>query len=106
MLQEVDRGARRAYADWELTERFRQEGNGLLLPDVHPMRTFGTLLMLRARMELLDGRFDKAAHTLQTGLQLARDMGAGPTLIQDLVGVAIGQLMLRAVEDWVAQPNA
>jgi hypothetical protein len=106
MLQEVDRGARRSYCDWELLDRIRQDGLGLVLPDVHPMRVFSTLLLLRARLELLEGLYDQAARTLQTHLQLARDMGRGPTLIQTLVGLAVANQALNVVEDWVQQPGA
>jgi hypothetical protein len=106
MLREVDRGARRSYCDWELTERIREDGIGLVVPDVQSMRVFSTLLLLRARTELLDGRFDQAASTLQTSLQLARDLGEGPTLIQSLVGVSVANQTLLAVEDWVQRPDA
>jgi hypothetical protein len=106
MLQEVDRGARRSYCDWELTERAREEGIGLLLPDLQTMRDFGNFLRLRAKQELFEGHYDKAARTLQTGLTLGRHTAEGPTLIHGLVGVAICDLMLKVVEDWINQPGS
>ena len=88
MLQEVDLGARRTYCDWELTDRLREEGISLLLPDLQGMREFASLLRLRAREELLAGEYNNAARTLQTGFALGRHTAEGPTLIHSLVGVA------------------
>jgi DNA-binding FrmR family transcriptional regulator len=105
-LKELDLAARRSYCDWELADRARQEGFSMLLPDVQSMRTNGTLLQLRARVEIAEGRFDDAVWTLQTGFGVARHMGEAPILINDLVGVAIGQRMLEEVEELIAQPNA
>lgn len=105
MLQELDRGARRSYADWELTDRVREEGATLLLPDVQVFRTLGGLLAARARLELADRQYDKAARTLQTGLRLARDLTEGPTLIHALVGNVLTTMMLEQAEEWVQAPG-
>jgi hypothetical protein len=106
ILKEVDRGARRTYCDWELNQRVREDGIGLLLPDIKGFRELALLLKLRARQELLAGEYDKAARTLQTGLQLARHAAEGPTLIQSLVGVACAAMMLSVVDDWIERPGA
>jgi hypothetical protein len=55
---------------------------------------------------LADGQFDKAARTLQTGLQLGRYSANGPTLIQGLVGAAISAIMLQESEEWIAAPGS
>jgi hypothetical protein len=106
ILKEVDRGARRSYCDWELNQRVREDGIGLLLPDLQGLREITTLLKVRARQELLAGRFDQAAHTLQTGLALGRHISEGPTLIHGLVGVACISIMLTVVDDWIERPGA
>jgi hypothetical protein len=106
LLSEVDRGARRTYCDWELNQRIREEGIGLLLPDLQGFREFASLLKLRARKELLAGQYDRAARTLQTGFQLARHAADGPTLIHTLVAVACANIMLSVVDDWVERPGA
>jgi hypothetical protein len=105
-LHEIDLGARRQFCDWELAERFRKDGIAMLLPDIQSFRTFANLLAIRIRFEIADGRYDKAAYSLQTGLRLARDMGEGPTLIQALVGIAISAVMLNQVDEWVQTPGA
>ena len=105
-LQEVDRGARRSYADWELRDRLRQEGFSLLLPDLQSMRTYAALLQIRFRLELADKEYDKAIYTLQTGFSLAKHCGEGPTMIHALVGIAIASIVLGQVEELMQQPDA
>jgi hypothetical protein len=105
-LREVDRGARRAYCNWEMVPRVKEEGIYLLIPDVQAMRDFGLFLAARARLEMAEGRLDEAVYTLQTGFALARDVGDGTTLIQALVGVAIANRMLVQLEELLQQPGS
>jgi hypothetical protein len=106
MLRQVDLASRREYVDWGMAERLRREGIGILLPDVQDMRSIAALLVVRARLEIAEGRYDKALYTLQTGLSLSRHIGDGVILIQDLVGIAIAQLMIARVEELIQQPDA
>jgi hypothetical protein len=106
MLQQVDHASRREYIDWGMAERLRREGIGLLLPDVQGLRNIATLLAVRARLEIAEGRYERAIYTLQTGLALARHTGDGVTLIQDLVGIAIAHVMFAQMEELIQQPGA
>jgi hypothetical protein len=106
MLKEVDRAARREYIDWEMTQRIKEEGIMMLLPDIQAMREFATYLAARARLEMAAGKLDHAIITLQTGLQLGRDVADAPTVIQALVGNAIATVMLEQVETLIEQPGA
>jgi hypothetical protein len=106
MLRQVDNAARREYIDWGMAERLRREGFGLLVPDIQSLRQIGTLLAVRARLEIAEGRYDRAVYTLQTGMALARHVGEGVILIQDLVGMAIAQQMLAQLEELIQQPAA
>jgi hypothetical protein len=105
-LKEVDRAARREYCDWDMTRRLREEGLGMLLPEIQAMRRFATGLALRAKLEMADGNKDKAIHTLQTGFALGRHVADGPTVIQALVGMALCQVMLERVEELMQLPDA
>ncbi len=105
-LREVDRAARRSFCDWELTERIKEDGIYLLIPDIQAMREFARFLAVRARLEMAQGQLDKAVYTLRTGFALARHVGEGTTLIQALVGLAIGQVMLGQLEELLRQPGA
>jgi hypothetical protein len=106
MLREVERAARRQYCDWDLTSRVREDGIGLLIPDIQHFRGFAQMLAFRCRYELAIADFDKAARTLQTGLSMGRHVSEGPTLIQSLVGTAITAVMLNQVEEWTRTPNS
>jgi len=64
-------------------------------------RTLAQALALKARFEMAQGRYDQAASAIRTGLVAAKQIGEGPTLIQGVVGVAIGALTLRQVEEFV-----
>jgi hypothetical protein len=64
------------------------------------------VLNLRARVQLVEGQYDKAVYTLQTGYALGRHVSHGPTLIQGLVGIAIVSIMNKQVEEFVQQPGA
>ncbi len=105
-LKEIDLAARRAYCDWEMLDRLRKEGIGMLMVDIQSFRTFASLLVARARFQMLDKKFDDAIYTLQTGFQFGRHVSAGPTVIQSLVGTAITALMTGEVEQLMQQPGA
>jgi hypothetical protein len=104
-LEEVERGARRSYCDWEMTERIREQGIATLLPDIQGMRQIARVLQLRARFEMFDGKPEQVHRTLQTGFMLGRHVSEGPTLIQSLVGNAITAIMLHEVEQWIGRPD-
>lgn len=106
LMREVDQAARRSHCDWELLERARKDGALLLLPDVQGFREIAQFLSLRIRVQIADGRFDQAAHSLQTGFQLARHVCEGPTVIHNLVGIAIANQMTTRIEEWIATPDA
>jgi hypothetical protein len=106
MLQQVDNAARREYIDWGMAERLRRAGFGLLVPDIQGLRQIGKLLAVRARLEIAEGRYDKAVYTLQSGLALAQHTGDGVILIQSLVGIALAQMMIAQVEELIQQPDA
>jgi hypothetical protein len=105
-LQELDRAARRETCDWQLTERIRQEGISMVLPELQGFRELGKLLALRARLEMAEGHIDKAVFTLQTGFSMGVHLGELPVLISSLVGLAIVHEMLDQVETLIQQPGA
>jgi hypothetical protein len=106
MIEEIDRASRRTYCDWELNDRLRIDGIGLLLPDLQSFREYARLVDIRARRALVDRKFDEAAYSIQTGLSLARHCGEGPTLIHHLVGIAIANVQTTPIEDWIGLPDS
>jgi hypothetical protein len=103
-LHEVELGARRQKCDWEFEQR--EEAVYLLIGEIQQMRSLHRLVLLRARVAVLDGRIDDAIHWIQTGFAMARHSSEGPLLIQSLIGAALCQQMCRAVEDLIQAPGS
>jgi hypothetical protein len=106
VFREVALAARCERCDWQLSDRIREEGINLLLPDIQQMRYVANLLALRARLEIAEGHYDQALETLQTGFVLARHVSESPTLISSLVGIAIGFVMAGQLDELVQSPKA
>jgi hypothetical protein len=106
VLEEIELGSNCDHCNWEMTERLRRHGIGTLLPEAQRMRELGTLLRLRAHLEIAEGKFDEAVTSIRTGLAIARHTAQGPTLINALVGIAIASVMLEQAEFLVSEPGA
>jgi hypothetical protein len=104
-LQQADRAARMDKPDWQILLKLRSEGISLLLPDLQKMRFLAQELQERFRTEVEQRRFNDALATAKTMLAMARHMGEHPTLIGDLVAIAIAHIALAPLEDMLAQPG-
>ncbi|MFO0909743.1 MAG: hypothetical protein U0794_15580 [Isosphaeraceae bacterium] len=102
-LRECEFGAFCDTCDWGLDQRF--ESYDLLLPEIQDVRILSRLVILRARLAVLDGKRDEATHWIKVGLAMARQVGDGPTLIQALVGIAMTGGTLSAYEDLIQAPG-
>jgi len=97
--------ARMTNVDWQVWYFVRRDGYYALLPDVQKMRALASALKTRIRGEIAAGDFNGAIHDLKTFFGLAKTMEAHPTLIGQLVGVAIATIALNAVEELIQQPG-
>jgi hypothetical protein len=104
-LKQADLAARYDRCDWDHRPTTLQDLN-LPLVEIQQFRQLANLLAIRCRLEMAEGKFDKAACSLQTGLALGREVADGQLLIENLVGVAITAIMLGRVEEWLALPGA
>lgn len=105
--EQIAFGARRQSCDWSYTlPEERERSFEILLPDAQAMRTWARLLEIKARVETLEGRFDEAIRTAETGFAFARHVGEGPFLINGLVGIAMATVTLVRVEEMVTRPGA
>lgn len=77
-----------------------------LLPDAQRTRSLARMLQVKARLEIAEGRLDDAIETLRMGYRLAEFAVKTPTLINDLVGIAIGSIMTAELTRLVAHPDA
>jgi hypothetical protein len=94
----ADQAARCESCDWGITERVRKMGVNVSLADVQDMRALVRLLALRARLDAVEGRTNRAARDLQTGFALGRHVGDNPTLICSLIGLAITAVTTHELE--------
>jgi hypothetical protein len=104
-LRQVDRAARMDKPDWQILPKLKTDGFALLLPDLQKMRFLASVLQERFRTELAQRKFDDAIVTAKTMFALGRHMGEHPTLIGDLVAVAIATVAITPLEEMLAQPG-
>ena len=71
---------------------------GTTPPDTSEYRSLAFLLALWARLEIVNGEYDRALLVMQTAFGMARHLGQAPTCIQAMVGTAIGALTCKEVE--------
>ncbi|MEN6405936.1 MAG: hypothetical protein ABFC77_05635 [Thermoguttaceae bacterium] len=102
---DMERAARFESCDWQLPIH---EGNviTMLLPEVQQSRMYARLLSAKARLEIAEGKYDQAVHTLQTGYAEARHVGQGPVIISALVGVTIASMMNERVQELIQRPDS
>jgi hypothetical protein len=104
-LRRADRAARMDKPDWQVLLKLKTDGIGLLLPDLQKMRELAAALQKRFHEEAAQGRFDDALRTAKTMFALSRHMGEHPTLIGDLVAIAISFVTIGPLEEMLEQPG-
>jgi len=104
VLKQVEIGAMREDADWGLPF---EEGMAMIIPTMSDFRDMARLLALRARVEIAQGRFDQAIHTIKVGMAMGRHVAEDPILITAMVGIAMENLMLDRVQELIGHggPN-
>jgi hypothetical protein len=96
----LERAARCKRCDWPPSA----EGDASI--GVNACRNPALLLGLKARYQLAGGDYASCVRTLGTGLALARHLGAGPSVIDLLVGAAVSAIIYGEIESYVQQPGA
>jgi hypothetical protein len=104
-LRQADWAARLDKADWQILLQCKTEGIGLLLPDVQMMRVLANALKVRFRTEVALHHYDDAIRTAKTMFAMSRHMTESPTLISDLVGIAIAFVAIGPLEEMLEQPG-
>jgi hypothetical protein len=69
------------------------------------MRTLATALKVRFRAEVALHQYDDATRTAKTMFAMARHLGEHPTMISNLVGVAIATVAIGPLEEMLEQPG-
>jgi hypothetical protein len=104
-LHLADWAARLDKPDWQILPRLKTEGMFLLVPEVQIVRQLTAALQVRFREEVTQRRFDDAIRTAKTMFALARHTGEHPTLIGELVAVAIATISIGTLEEMLEQPG-
>jgi hypothetical protein len=104
-LRQADRAARMDKPDWQIQLKLKTDGVSLLLPDLQKMRMLASALQQRFHAEVVQRRFDDAVRSAKTMFALSRHMGEHPTLIGDLVGIAIAFVAIGPLEEMLEQPG-
>jgi hypothetical protein len=104
-LREADASARLDTPDWHILLQLKTGGFGLLLPDLQQMRNLANALKERFRTEVALHRFDDAFRTAKTIFAMSRHLGEHPTLIGELVGIAIAYTAIEPLQEMLEQPG-
>lgn len=100
----LDLAGRRESCTWEYP--VRQEGFRTQWPALGGFRLLSRVLRLKARLQVADGEIEDAVHTLRIGMSTARDLGTGPLVVQNLVGVAVAAMMCQEAARIIEDPRA
>jgi hypothetical protein len=104
-LRLADRAARMDKPDWQILLKVKTDGIGLLLPDLQKIRELAAGLQERFHNEVVHQRFDDGLRTARTMFAMSRHTGEHPTLIGDLVGIAIAFVAIGPLEEMLEQPG-
>lgn len=101
-LQSFRRGAHLPFAGFPA---YSQGGDmiGILLPNLSPMRGLSRLAVAESRRQIANGDPHAAVGTLTDTLAAGANTGNGPTLIENLVGVAMQALASQELMDVMAK---
>jgi hypothetical protein len=104
-LSQADYAARLDNPDWQILLKLKADGIELLLPEIQQLRGLSRALNVRFRAEIAQCRFDDAIRTAKTMFAMCRHLGEHPTLIGELVGIAIAAVANDGLEEMLEQPG-
>jgi hypothetical protein len=102
-FHQIKLAAQRNSCEWELPI---EDGFAMLLPNLGTYRKITYAMELQIRIDIADGHFDKALEMMQQGMYMGVNIAKGPTLIHNLVGIAIDALVLKNIESMIQKPNS
>jgi len=102
-FHQIKLAAQRSYCQWEMP---LEDGFAMQLPHLATFRRMIFAMQLQIRLKIADGQTDQALEMLQHGLYMGRSIAEGPTVIQDLVGIAITAILFKEVEGLMQMPDS
>lgn len=106
VFRELEYGTRCKSCEWASAPATGPDAVADVVGLVQSHRETARFLALRAKCEIAEKRYDDAARTLRAGVQYGKHIAEAPTLIQMLVGIAVTNVFLAKVDDFVACPNS
>jgi len=103
-FQYLDAGAQSERCTWEYP--VREDALHYVMPQLGEYRALARLVSIKARLEAHEGDFGAALKTLRSGICLGRDLGAGPSFVQHLVGVGVAAITAREIEGVIQETEA
>lgn len=92
------------HCQWNLP--LRQEGIFTLLPHLSRFRQAGEALALQSRLQIAEGKYEDAIHTLGIGFTMTANLRDQQGVVQAMVAAAIDTLLLDRVEEMQQKPDA
>ena len=102
-FHQIKLAAQRNHCQWELP---LEDGFAMQMPHLATFRRMIFALQLQIRLKIADKQIDEAMEMLKQGMYMGRSIAEGPTVIQDLVGVAITAVMLKELEGLMQIPDS
>lgn len=104
-FEQFSAASRRSYSDWEYVLE-GEDPLGITLSDAQSMRSFARLIALKARVKIRQGDLPAAVDSLRDGFALGQNVADGPFLVNQLIGIAISDLMLSEIEGFLRKEDA
>jgi hypothetical protein len=104
-LSQIDWAARLDSPDWQVLRKLKADGMEVLLHDVQGIRALNRAIKVRFQAEIAQSRFDDAIRSAKTLFAMSRHLGEHPTLIGNLVGMAIAAVAIDQLEKMLDQPG-
>lgn len=105
-FRELEQGIRCKTCEWPTAPASGPEAVNDLVAVIPVYRDLARMLALRVKVELAEKRYDDAIASIRTGLQFAKHLGEGPTLIRTLVAHSVVAVFLVKVDELIARPDA
>jgi hypothetical protein len=77
-----------------------------VMDDLAAFRKFSYVLDVQAKLQIVQGHYSQAIETIRTNLTMANHLGGAPSLIQAMVGIAMGELTLNRIDQLIQSDNA
>jgi hypothetical protein len=102
-FHQIKLAAQRNYCQWEMP---LEDGFAMQLPHLATFRRMIFAMQLQIRLKIADRQTDQALEMLQDGFYMGRSIAEGPTIIQDLVGIAVTAVLFKEVEGLMQTPDS